>query len=217
VSDSLVSFTPHTLSYLIGKLLPSRIILNAPLTRLPTRERLTGVLAGGNGSVGAVTRIIGDKRLFRLTLMVAVALGIAGASQASGSTPLNGNTLRIVSAAIFLVLTVLTGYRTVLLARVEMMRTFLSPRLMSGFFNFFLFTVSEEKSTQGDAKRSSFVLCVIALLLLIREIFAIATVGNSSKQNNEHLWYPLYALPEILAVALYATPNLVPPRAELPT
>jgi len=62
----------------------------------------------------------------------------------------------------------------------------------------------------------AYILCVIALLLLVREIFATATIENLKQQNNEHLWYPLYALPEILAVGLYATPGLVPPRSELP-
>jgi hypothetical protein len=63
----------------------------------------------------------------------------------------------------------------------------------------------------------AYVLCVIAFLLLIREIFSVATIGNLAKQDNEHLWYPLSALPEIIAVILYATPDLVPPRSELPT
>lgn len=63
----------------------------------------------------------------------------------------------------------------------------------------------------------AYILCVIALLLLIREVFAVATMGNQAQQKNEHLWYPLSALPEIIAVLLYATPDLVPPRSELPT
>lgn len=60
------------------------------------------------------------------------------------------------------------------------------------------------------------ILLVISLLLLVREIFTTATVNNALKQNNEHFWYPLYALPEILAVTLYTAPGLVPPRSELP-
>ena len=54
------------------------------------------------------------------------------------------------------------------------------------------------------------ILLLVSLLLLVREAFATATISNSLKQNNEHLWYPLIALAEILAVVLYATPGLVP-------
>lgn len=83
--------------------------------------------------------------------------------------------------------------------------------------NFLNFTVNDGKSSvNANAKHLSLVLCVIALVLLVREIFATATMSDLRKQNNEHLWYPLYALPEILAVAMYSTPNLVPPRSELP-
>ena len=54
------------------------------------------------------------------------------------------------------------------------------------------------------------------MLLLIREIFSISTVTNTAKQDNEHFWYPLIALPEILVVIFYTTPGLVPKRDELP-
>ena len=56
---------------------------------------------------------------------------------------------------------------------------------------------------------------MIALLLLIREIFTMATVSNAAKQDNERFWYPLVAVPEILAILLYTTPGLVPSRDEL--
>lgn len=35
------------------------------------------------------------------------------------------------------------------------------------------------------------------------------------QQNDAHLWYPLSALPELLAVLLFATPGLVPSRREI--
>lgn len=76
--------------------------------------------------------------------------------------------------------------------------------------------VTDPAREKGESKRSALVLCLIATILLVREVYATATMGNLVKQGNEPLWYPLYALPEILAVALYATPNLVPPRSELP-
>jgi hypothetical protein len=40
-------------------------------------------------------------------------------------------------------------------------------------------------------------------------------VTNTAQLDNEHLWYPLIALPEILVVILYVTPGLVPRRDEL--
>ena len=59
------------------------------------------------------------------------------------------------------------------------------------------------------------ILLVISLLLVIREVFSIATVKKTRKQYDEHLWYPLISLPEVLIVILYITPGLVPRREEL--
>lgn len=59
------------------------------------------------------------------------------------------------------------------------------------------------------------ILSVGALLLLVRELFYTATIVNTLKQNNEHFWYPLVAVPEILVVILLATPGLVPRREEI--
>jgi hypothetical protein len=50
--------------------------------------------------------------------------------------------------------------------------------------------------------------------MLVREVFLIATL-NSTKQNQESLWYPLVALPELLAVGCYSVSGLVPTRAAL--
>jgi hypothetical protein len=64
-------------------------------------------------------------------------------------------------------------------------------------------------------KYGIYLLLFISLLLLIREAFATATTINLTKQNNEHFWYPLVALPEVLAVILYTIPDLIPTRAEM--
>ena len=66
-----------------------------------------------------------------------------------------------------------------------------------------------------EIRYGDYILLIISLLLLIREIFSIATVNNAAKQDNEHLWYPLIALPEILVIIFYLTPGLVPRRDEL--
>ena len=36
------------------------------------------------------------------------------------------------------------------------------------------------------------------------------------QSTNEDLWYAFVAVPELIAVMLFATPDLVPPRLELP-
>ncbi|KAG6892681.1 hypothetical protein C0993_003253, partial [Termitomyces sp. T159_Od127] len=60
-----------------------------------------------------------------------------------------------------------------------------------------------------------YILLLISLLLLVREGFAMATVNDFQKANNERFWYPLVATPEILAVALFSIPGLVPGKREL--
>ncbi|GLB35636.1 hypothetical protein LshimejAT787_0212010 [Lyophyllum shimeji] len=174
-------------------------LLYSAYTLVLDRRLLTNVPPGTD----PLSQLTQNRRIFRLALTVAVALGIVGSTQAQSSDPHKGNTLRIVSTVIFLVLTVLLVYQTVLLARIEL-------HLTSGGYS----TPAHQSFGHGYG---AYVLCVIALLLLVRETFTTATVSNYAKQYNEHFWYPLYALPEIVAVVLYATPGLVPPRSELPT
>ena len=64
-------------------------------------------------------------------------------------------------------------------------------------------------------KYGNYILLVISLLLIVREAFATATVGNSAKQDNEHFWYPFLAVPEFLVVVLFSTPGLVPRQDEV--
>jgi hypothetical protein len=66
----------------------------------------------------------------------------------------------------------------------------------------------------GD-RNGNYLLCLISLLLLIREVFLTATIANPAKQNDERLWFPLVALPELLAVVCYSVSGLVPPRSTL--
>lgn len=75
---------------------------------------------------------------------------------------------------------------------------------------------AQGKNSLG-VRHGNVILLLISVFLLIRETFAMATVTNAAKQDNEHLWYPLLALPEILAVILYTTRGLVPRRDELPS
>ncbi|KAF9066023.1 hypothetical protein BDP27DRAFT_1424293 [Rhodocollybia butyracea] len=57
---------------------------------------------------------------------------------------------------------------------------------------------------------------VMALLLLVREVFTVATINDLSKANDEDLWYPLVALPEWLCAVIYTIPGLIPPKVDNP-
>ena len=56
-----------------------------------------------------------------------------------------------------------------------------------------------------------YTLSIIVILLLIREVYLVATIN---KVPSEASWYPLAALPELLAVFLFAVPNLIPDKRE---
>ncbi|KAG9225171.1 hypothetical protein CCMSSC00406_0007418 [Pleurotus cornucopiae] len=150
---------------------------------------------------GPISRITRNRRLFHLVLAVGVALGIAGSTQGtSPDSPQSerdlGHTLRVVGAIIPAVLTLLQAYRT------------------------FLFSIAEheahgDSNTRLKATHGNWVLCIISILLLVREAYSVAAIARQSLQTKEALWYPLLALPEILAVFLYATPGLVPSRSQL--
>ncbi|KAG5652320.1 hypothetical protein H0H81_005433 [Sphagnurus paluster] len=140
------------------------------------------------------------RRIFRLALTIAVALGIAGTSQATSNQPHKGNSLRIAADIIFLILTVILAYQTLLLSCLEIRES-----------------ESYRSSYSLGKHYGAYILCVIALLLLVREGFSTAMVFDYATQYNEKLWYPLYALPEVLAVMMFTTPGLVPSRSELPT
>ena len=56
-----------------------------------------------------------------------------------------------------------------------------------------------------------YTLSIIVILLLIREVYLTVTIN---KTQSEDSWYPLSALPELIAVCLFAVPNLVPDKRE---
>lgn len=65
------------------------------------------------------------------------------------------------------------------------------------------------------------ILSLLAILLLLRSLFYGVTVHerkdgqslSSTAQYNEHLWYPLAALAELLACLCFLLPGLVPLRS----
>ncbi|KAI6021716.1 hypothetical protein BKA83DRAFT_674001 [Pisolithus microcarpus] len=143
-----------------------------------------------------ISKLARRRMIFRLLLTAAVSIGITGVIEAAVGTTQHtvdiGDTLRKVSLYMFLILCILVAFQAILLVRAQ-----------DGTYK-----VSE--GTFG-AKHGIYVLCLISLLLVARQAFFAATVNDSAKQNNEHLWYPFAALPELCA------PGLVPSLAELPS
>ncbi|KAK0455349.1 uncharacterized protein EV420DRAFT_1272829 [Desarmillaria tabescens] len=171
-------------------------LLYAAYTLVLDRELLSDLPP----STSILSRITGNRRIFRLSLTAGVALGIAGiTTESNDPTSSTGIALRKASIIIFLVLTILQAFQTVVLVRRE---------TDDGYHR-------EHAKAFGE-KHGSFILCAISILLIVREAFLTATINNTKAASNEHFWYPLVALPEILAVMLYCAPGLVPRRSELP-
>ncbi|KAK0455284.1 uncharacterized protein EV420DRAFT_1621459 [Desarmillaria tabescens] len=159
-----------------------------------------GLLSKAPPPEDRISMIASNRRLFRLLLLVAVGLGIYGITSSFNDPSSSiASTLRKVSVIIFLVLTVIQAYLTFVLIRRELQDRY-RPLQYTSF---------------GE-RHGAFILCAISLLLLVREAFMIATINDSKKEADEHFWYPLVAIPEILAVLLYCAPGLVPPRSQLP-
>ncbi|KAJ7686937.1 hypothetical protein B0H17DRAFT_1070998 [Mycena rosella] len=155
------------------------------------------IIAGGEPGSLFTLNLLRNTHAFRMILMVGVAMGIIGTIDSTHSDPSDvstGHTLRKASTVIFLVLTVVQVVQTAWFFR------------NTGY--------SKGSAPFGD-RHGRYLLCVISLLMLIREVFLTATMNDASKQNNERLWYPLVALPEFLAVICYAISGLVPTRAAL--
>ncbi|KAJ7060301.1 hypothetical protein C8F01DRAFT_1142222 [Mycena amicta] len=149
------------------------------------------IIAGGQSS----DLLRRSSHLFRLTLTAGVAVGIVASIDITSSNAdsiSTGHTLRKVSIIIFFVLTAVQAAQTAWFFKDD--NSSKSPR-----------------HKWGD-RNGRYLLCLISLLLLVREIFLLATLNDSKRQNNERLWYPLVALPEVLAVVCYAVSGLVPSR-----
>jgi len=153
---------------------------------------------------GGIAALARNRHLYRIALSAAVALGIVGivdltSANATASDIKTGNDLRKASVIIFIVLVLLLAYLAV------------------------EFTINGAKVPYGDGRNHTIgdvhgtkVIGLIALLLLAREIFMVATITDPAKQERETYWYPLSATTEFLAVCLFLVPGLVPPRSELP-
>ncbi|KAH0830712.1 hypothetical protein J3R83DRAFT_2190 [Lanmaoa asiatica] len=149
-----------------------------------------------------VSRLLRFRPLFRIAMMAAVSVGITGAVQSSLGTATTtlqtGNTLRKVAIYIFLVCSILVLLQTILLARAE-------------------FSEGHRRATNKiGSTYGIYILLVICILLIVREVFLGATANDPSRQDNEAFWYPLAALTEFIAIVLFATPGLVPDTSKEP-
>ncbi|TFK52378.1 hypothetical protein OE88DRAFT_1657613 [Heliocybe sulcata] len=191
-------------------------VLYSAYTLVLDRDQLTGRLGETQGLLTLLARITSNRHVIRLTLSVAVALGITGATKmvsSNSSDVSTGESLRRASVYIFLVVTAVLVLRTLILA--------MHQGASRPDNNMELGASQRPKgNTTFGARHGIYVLAIITLLLLIREAFYAATTGstNASQQakgNNEAYFYPLGALTEFLAVILFAVPGLVPSRKEL--
>ncbi|KAJ7337670.1 hypothetical protein DFH08DRAFT_1015007 [Mycena albidolilacea] len=142
-------------------------------------------------------RIMRERRVFRVALIIGVVLGVMGTSDATSSNPskaADGANLRRASTILFLVLTLIQAVQTLLV---------------------FTRSGTQLPSIRFGDRYGKHILALISLLLIVREVFMVSTINNSARQNKEGLWYPLVALPELLAVMCYSLSGLVPARADL--
>ncbi|KAJ7487987.1 hypothetical protein FB451DRAFT_1553544 [Mycena latifolia] len=161
-------------------------------------------------------------RFIELLLLLCVILGAVGVSYAlgtnAGRTRL-GNRLNDASTYIFLAVTVILVLLTFIGIRLE-------RSLLRGT------TTTTAPPAPIGTGHHLIILLGIATLLLLRMLFYAATVHQratgqptpasqasssvqQTAQGNEHLWYPLAALAELLVVLFFLTPGLVPLRSML--
>jgi len=169
-----------------------------------TGNTLTGTTAANTGTRrgdGSMNRAL--RWIFRFLTLVAVILGIAGYSKLreDGTTSSKYNALRKASTILFLVLTAWLFFS--ILNYIRRKRSYGQS------------SADINHRTTG-ARHDLPIITLISLLLLIRQSFATATMMSSrfNKRFNDRLWYPLVALPEILAVLLFLVPGLVPRRRD---
>ncbi|KJA18843.1 hypothetical protein HYPSUDRAFT_168757 [Hypholoma sublateritium FD-334 SS-4] len=152
-------------------------------------------------SENPIIRLAKNRRLFRLALLIAVILVVSSTSSTNsdGTVSNSSKTQHAVGVAIFLVLTAVQAFQTLILAKMEIALSRQERRANERF----------------GSRHAMSILLLASTLLLVREIFSIITVNDAAKQNTEHFWYPFFAVPEILVALLFTTPGLVPRREEL--
>ncbi|KAJ7174773.1 hypothetical protein C8R46DRAFT_93707 [Mycena filopes] len=167
-------------------------------------------------------------RFIELLLLTSVILGIIGVAFALGSKAgrtATGGKLTQASTYIFLVVTVFILLLTFLGIHIERALRKKITHAGNGSAAPGAGTAPAHSALNGAKNYHHLILLLISLLLLLRILFYAATIhqratGQATTTQrakaalaNEHLWYPLAALAELLVVLLFLTPALVPVRA----
>jgi len=137
-------------------------------------------------------------RIAHIVIFIAFALGLSGYVIAlDGVRPMLGRSLQDAMMYMFLVIAIFTFFQWLNLVRLERSMVGRGAIVPTGV------------PTHHGA------LLVASLLLIAHAAFFVATVKRSkaAKQNNEHLWYPLAALTELLAAMVLMIPGLIISRA----
>ncbi|KAF8890156.1 hypothetical protein BD779DRAFT_1469480 [Infundibulicybe gibba] len=138
---------------------------------------------------------------WKLSVSTGMAFGIASIIQSRSINPGTVNLGKNLQKASTITSLVLTVLQTSLMLRIAWAE--ISIRV----------DADNRECGSWGVKYGCYIRCVISLLLLVREAFATAAIMNDTLAaqllNNEHFWYPLIALPEILAVTLYVIPGVV--------
>ncbi|KAF7366919.1 hypothetical protein MSAN_00950600 [Mycena sanguinolenta] len=156
------------------------------------------VIAGGEGPAFFSLNLLRNPNLFRMLLTAGVAVSIIGTTDSTSTNPTHVSTglkLHKAGIAIFFALTIVQMVQTAWYFREE-------------------HSLKSSERKFGD-RNGPYLLSLISILMLVREVFFIATLNNSARQNEEQLWYPLVAVPEFMAVLCYSVSGLVPTRAAL--
>lgn len=154
--------------------------------------------------------------------MTAVILGTVGLSRSlaphASQSDLNAaNALRKAGIILFLILTVVQAFQTIVLASVEHSGMYIYHFVFLPTGRFFIQLAKLNRTSNDELwgmRHAIHILCVVSILLIVREAFFTATIGNIKQAGNEHLWYPLAATSELLCIILYAAPGLIPPKTD---
>ncbi|KAJ7027142.1 hypothetical protein C8F04DRAFT_1123212 [Mycena alexandri] len=189
---------------------------------LNDRRRLAKIDRAGSRLHQSMSRFH-KGRFIELLLLTSVILGAIGVAFALGTNTGRtdvGNKLGQASTYIFLATTVFIVLLTFLGIHIERALRRKSTGASTG----------GGSALSGATNHHHLILLIIAALLLLRILFYAATIHQratgqptpasqaassikQTAQGNEHLWYPLAALAELLAVLFFLTPALVPVRS----
>ncbi|KAF7329480.1 hypothetical protein MKEN_00210400 [Mycena kentingensis (nom. inval.)] len=167
------------------------------------------IMAGGKRYPITTLNPLCNKLFFHILVNGTVIVGLVGsvrnirsANDPDSEEAVRARKLRKISTLLLVLFTALQLMQSILFFR--------QPRRAEGAAP----SASHPRRPVAD-RQGRILLIIISTLLLIRELFLLATIDNAAKANQESLWYPFVSLTELLVVLMFALPGLVPARAEL--